>query len=113
MRAFSFGNLIMAGSILFTLGFPAMHAADSKTSLRADAKEVTAYLSTLPVVEIPGLTQERAMALVAMPLACIDHPHAAPEQRTDYLWTHESRAHLLDTYASTRSFYGCADWHSA
>ncbi len=53
------------------------------------------------------------MALVAMPLACFDRPHALPEQRTDYLWVHDSKAHLLDSYDKNRAFYGCYDWHSA
>ena len=61
----------------------------------------------LPAAEIPAFTQERAMALVAMPLACLDRPHAVPEQRTEYLWTHDSKPHILDTYTATRAFYGC------
>jgi hypothetical protein len=83
------------------------------TNSRSAAPEFAAYLAKLPAAEAPALTQERAMALVAMPLACIDHPHAAPEQRNDYLWAHDSKAHILDSYTSTRAFYGCSDWHSA
>jgi hypothetical protein len=88
-------------------------AQPTGSNTRPSNSELTAYLAKLPAAEVPAFTQERAMALVAMPLACVDHPHTAPEQRTDYLWNHDSKAHILDTYASTRAFYGCSDWHSA
>src|SRR5215471_1235070 len=93
--------------ILVLLGTAWMMAADN-VAPRPDTKELTTYLGSLPAAEIPAFTQERAMTLVAMPLACLDHPHSAPEQRTDYLWTHDSKPHMLDTYDSTRAFYGCS-----
>jgi hypothetical protein len=97
--------------VLFTLGCASVQAADPVTL--ANAKEIASYLGTLPAVEVPPFTQERAMALVSMPLACLDHPQAVPEQRVDYLWIHDSKPRLLDTYTTTRAFYGCSDWHSA
>ena len=102
---------IIVGAFVLSLGLAPARSAEP--SGRADAKEISAYLGTLPPAEMPAFTQERAMALVAMPLACVDHPHAAPEQRVDYLWTSDTRPHMLDTYATTRAFYGCSDWHSA
>jgi len=100
-------RLVLLPVVVLTFGIPTF-AADETGS-----QPLLKYLATLPAAEIPAFTQERAMALAAMPLACLDHPQSVPEQRTDYLWVHESKAHMLDTYASTRSFYGCSDWHSA
>jgi hypothetical protein len=104
---------LLRTAVVLIFGAVAASAADGKPGGRPDLKELAAYFGTLPAAEIPVFTQERAMALAAMPLACIDHPHGAPEQRTDYLWLHDSKAHLLDTYTTTRAFYGCSDWHSA
>ncbi len=56
------------------------------------------------------LNEETATYLAAMPLACLDRPHAAP-QGTGYLY--ERTASLRVDYESTRAFYGCYDWHSA
>ena len=83
-------------------------------ALAADAgPEMEAYFKSLPAVDAPAFTEAQAMALVAMPLSCIDHPQAQSEQRVDYLWVHDGKAHLLDAYDKNRSFYGCYDWHSA
>src|SRR5215472_18638926 len=78
-----------------------------------EAKELAAYLSTLPTAQLPGLTEQQALALVAMPLSCLDHPQAIPEQRVDYLWVHDGKPHIVDAYDKNRAFYGCFDWHSA
>src|SRR5437016_9277156 len=79
----------------------------------AEAKNLAAYLATLPAAQLPALTDQQALAMVAMPLSCIDRPQAIPEQRVDYLWVHEGKAHLVDAYDKNRAFYGCFDWHSA
>jgi len=104
MRRFCIGILVV--------GISRVMAADNAAP-RPDIKDLTAYFGSLPPAEIPAFTSERAMALVAMPLACVDHPHSLPEQRTDYLWINDVKPHMLDTYATTRAFYGCSDWHSA
>src|SRR5215472_16189815 len=104
MRRFCIGILVV--------GISRVMAADNAAP-RPDIKDLTAYFGSLPPAEIPAFTSERAMALVAMPLACVDHPHSLPEQRTDYLWISDVKSHMLDTYATTRAFYGCSDWHSA
>ena len=75
--------------------------------------ELKAYLSSLPEVRFPEFNQEQALALVALPLSCIDRPQAVPEARVDYLWVQEGKPRLLDAYDKNRVFYGCYDWHSA
>jgi hypothetical protein len=108
MRALAFGIVLLTFGLV-----SAAQPAGPRSSARTDARELSTYLNTLPAVEAPAFTQERALALVAMPLACVDHPHALPEQRVDYLWVHDSKARIAETYATTRAFYGCSDWHSA
>jgi hypothetical protein len=82
-------------------------------ALAADTpKDMSAFLATLPEVKSLDFSEQMAVALAAMPLACIDRPQAAAE-RTDYLWIPEGRARMADNYAKTRAFYGCYDWHSA
>jgi hypothetical protein len=56
------------------------------------------------------LDEALAVSLTAMPLSCLDHPHARPAAR-GYLW--EATYRPLDDYAKNRVFYGCFDWHSA
>lgn len=66
-----------------------------------------------PVVARPDeskLDHNTALALAAMPLACLDRPHTAPSGRA-YLY--ERTALLRPDYETTRAFYGCFDWHSA
>jgi len=78
----------------------------------ADA-EVDLYMKSLPAAEIPAFTQEQALALVSLPLSCVDRPQAVPEDRVEYLWVHDAKPHLLEAYDKNRAFYGCFDWHSA
>ena len=56
------------------------------------------------------LDASTALALAAMPLACLDRPHTAPSG-TGYLY--ERTALLRPDFETTRAFYGCFDWHSA
>ena len=56
------------------------------------------------------LDEALALELVAMPLSCIDRPHARPSNR-GYLW--EASYRPPDDFERTRAFYGCFDWHSA
>ena len=57
------------------------------------------------------LGMERALALAAMPLSCVDRPHALRPDRTGYLddVTYARRR----GFEQERAFYGCWDWHSA
>jgi len=87
--------------------------ADSKRKTDSEAKELGAYLASLPAAPLSALTQAQALALATMPLSCLDHPQTLPEQRTDYLWVHDGKPHILDAYDKNRAFYGCFDWHSA
>lgn len=76
-------------------------------------KELKSYYDSLPAPKFPAFDEAQAMALVTLPLACLDRPQALPEQRVDYLWVHDTKPHLADSYDKTRAFYGCFDWHSA
>jgi len=78
-----------------------------------DAKALKAYYASLPDAHFPAFDEEQAMALVTLPLACVDRPQSLPEQRQDYLWVHDTKPHLRDNYDKDRAFYGCFDWHSA
>lgn len=61
-----------------------------------------------------ALTANEAMALAALPLACLDHPQAPPPAaKVPYLWAPAGPPRLLADYAAQRAFYGCYDWHSA
>lgn len=93
--------------------------ATSQTAALAggQTQNLNAFLRTLPNVQTPPFTQTEAMALVAMPLACLDHPQASPASTpfssVGYLWPYNGEPHLLANYAKNRAFYGCYDWHSA
>ena len=102
---------ILAWVALMSLGAAPVRAA--APNAEAEAKAIQAYLGSLPDAKLADFNEAQAMALVAMPLSCIDHPQAQSEQRVDYLWVHDSKAHLLDAYDKARAFYGCFDWHSA
>ncbi len=92
-----------------------LHAApaDNKPAANAATKELATYMASLPPTQLPAFTEDQAVALVAMPLSCLDHPQAVAEQRVEYLWLHDSKPHILDAYDKNRAFYGCFDWHSA
>ena len=72
-----------------------------------------AFLNSLPDVKPPVIDQARALALVSLPLSCVDHVQAFPEGRADYLWIQDGKPHLTDGFEKNRVFYGCSDWHSA
>lgn len=59
----------------------------------------------------PVLDLETALSLVAMPLSCVDRPHALRPDRAGYLddVTYTRRR----DFERQRAFYGCWDWHSA
>jgi len=94
---------------VLVLAAAAFGAAPDKEAI----KELRSYYDSLPTPKFPAFDESQAMALVTLPLACVDRPQALPEQRVDYLWVHETKAHLADAYDKNRAFYGCYDWHSA
>jgi hypothetical protein len=59
----------------------------------------------------PVLDLETALSLAAMPLSCVDRPHALRPDRAGYLddVTYTRRR----DFERQRAFYGCWDWHSA
>jgi len=74
--------------------------------------ELRAFVKTLPDVTIPEFGNEQALAIVAMPLSCIDRPEDRPPD-PNYLYIYDSKPRLVDDYQKHRAFYGCYDWHSA
>jgi hypothetical protein len=70
-----------------------------------------AFAAALPDADVRDLDLEMALTLVAMPLSCLDRPHAATNDRGAYLDT--ITATRRPAYEETRAFYGCWDWHSA
>ncbi len=77
-----------------------------------DVRRLAIYSKSLPVANTPEFGLEQAITLSAWPLACLDHPQAAPEG-SQYLWIYGQRPELLAEYDKTRAFFGCYDWHSA
>jgi hypothetical protein len=92
-------------------GPSAQDAPPAAPSSVVDSGNMAAFLETLPEAELPALDTEMALTLVAMPLSCLDHPHAPPRDRRPYLDT--LVATRLPGYLENRAFYGCWDWHSA
>ena len=86
-------------------GVPAPRTAANRAATGFDA-----FYRALPRVEHVVLDEALAVSLTAMPLSCLDHPHARPAMR-GYLW--EATYRPVDDFAKTRIFYGCFDWHSA
>jgi hypothetical protein len=81
------------------------------TEAVADVGGLAAFTAAISVAEIPALDREMALTLVAMPLSCLDRPHAAPQDRRGYLDTIVTSR--VPGYEKNRAFYGCWDWHSA
>lgn len=78
----------------------------------SEKNEVNAVLKSLPDVKVPPFDETQALALVAMPLACLDHPQARPAGPA-YLFMYDGKPRLMEDYDKNRAFYGCFDWHSA
>src|SRR5262249_16459662 len=56
--------------------------------------------------------ETQALALIALPLSCIDHPQTRSEEGSiGYLFDLNTR--LIEGFDRRRVFYECADWHSA
>ena len=101
------------------------------TACTADApagspEDVAGNAATIPVVPpsaapsttnaageppAPALDTETALALAAMPLSCVDRPHALRPDRAGYL--DEIAYTRRRGFDRDRAFYGCWDWHSA
>ena len=73
--------------------------------------ELETFIDEIPPADLPDLDMQTALTLVAMPLSCLDRPHAAPSDRSTYL--DEFVAARRPGYERERAFYGCWDWHSA
>ena len=104
--------MVRTGALLFALATLLPLTGATKAEEEAK-KELRTYYESLPQATFPVFDETQAMALVTLPLACVDRPQSLPEQRQDYLWVHDAKAHLLDSFDKDRAFYGCFDWHSA
>ncbi len=74
------------------------------------AHDFDTFFKALPAVKTEVFDETLALSLSAMPLSCLDRPHARPSGR-GYLW--EPTYSPPDDFQRSRSFYGCVDWHSA
>lgn len=83
----------------------------------SEASDDAGFFKSLPAAATPAFSADEAMALVAMPLACLDHPQENPANNPfstqGYLYVYDTKPHLIDAYDKNRAFYGCYDWHSA
>jgi hypothetical protein len=102
-------RLIITSLALFSFLLPTF----AQPSTGGNAAKDKTFLATLPDVTAPQVDEARAVALAALPLSCVDHPQALPENRTQYIWLDSGAPHLLEGYDKNRMFYGCSDWHSA
>ena len=112
------GIFLLATVAIAACGYPEVELDEDKT-VSAGALEISgdeaaglaAFIDSISFASVPNLDLEMALTLVAMPLSCLDRPHAAPRDRSTYL--DETVATRRPGYERNRSFYGCWDWHSA
>ncbi len=84
--------------------------ADSAKAARPEYPDLQSFFASLPSVPPHPLDLPTALSLAAMPLSCMDHPHAKPNT-VPYLW--DVTWTPLPDFDTKRAFYGCSDWHSA
>jgi hypothetical protein len=109
--------VLASGLLLSCTGEESPPADDTQSAAERPAlspeqiADIESFLETVPEVDVPTLDVETALSLAAMPLACLDRPHAMPRPRPGYL---DDRTSVRrPDYERTRAFYGCYDWHSA
>ena len=92
---------------------PGMPEEDDTSSfgVHDQGDSLVSFAAQIPEAAVRDLDLEMALTLVAMPLSCLDRPHAAPNNRGTYLDT--ISATRRPGYEGNRAFYGCWDWHSA
>ena len=112
------GIFLLATVASAACGYPEVELDEDKTVSagaleisQAEAADLVAFIDSISFARVPDLDLEMALTLVAMPLSCLDRPHAAPRDRSTYL--DETVAARRPGYERNRSFYGCWDWHSA
>lgn len=107
------GAMVPWAALLFLACAPVDESSDSEAAAVPvqQADDLTAFAATIPDADVPALDREMALTLVAMPLSCLDHPHAPPRDRRAYLDT--MVVTRVQGYEENRAFYGCWDWHSA
>lgn len=85
-------------------------SSDSARAKEKEFKDLASFYRALPDPAPQKLDAARALELSAMPLSCVDHPHPRPNT-PPYLW--DATYTPVDSFETTRAFYGCYDWHSA
>lgn len=85
-------------------------AFDSTKAKEPIFKDIESFYKSLPDPAPQKLDAAEALALSAMPLTCVDHPHPRPNT-PPYLW--DATYTPVDSFETKRAFYGCYDWHSA
>ena len=111
---------LLTAAFLFVSAGCALEAppdgADGSGAATVQAAGVSAELARAAAgrdsaAEPDVLDLERALALAAMPLSCVDRPHALRPDREGYL---DDIAYTRRRgFEQERAFYGCWDWHSA
>jgi hypothetical protein len=99
---------VFSAALMVSLMTPALLVGQS-----VDAKKIAEYVKTLPAVTPPVYDAAKRETLAASAISCLDHPEESPANRNNYLWQYAKPPQLLDAYDKNRTFYGCADWHSA
>ena len=104
---------LLATALCFAFGSAARAQASASDSARVKEpvfKDLATFYSSLPDPTPQKLDAAEALALSAMPLSCVDHPHPRPNT-PPYLW--DATYTPVDSFETKRAFYGCYDWHSA
>ncbi len=106
-------TILVAAAVLAASCAPESQPApeESEATPSAGGDVLAGFTAAIPDAVVPELDREMALTLAAMPLACLDRPHAMPSDRRTYLDTLVSRR--VPGFEETRAFYGCWDWHSA
>ena len=92
-------------------GSPEDLAGNTDTTPVAPPSAAPSTTNTAGEPPVPTLDTETALALAAMPLSCVDRPHALRPDRASYL---DDIAYTRRRgFDRNRAFYGCWDWHSA
>ena len=79
------GIFLLATVASAACGYPEVELDEDKTVSagaleisQAEAADLVAFIDSISFARVPDLDLEMALTLVAMPLSCLDRPHAAP-----------------------------------
>ncbi len=109
-------TLLTGAFLFFSAGCAPDEAADAPGAAAVRGAEASAEVAPAAdgrdAAAGPDILDlEGALALAAMPLSCVDRPHALRPDREGYL---DDIAYTRRRgFEQARAFYGCWDWHSA